>query len=155
MSKLSASNIDAVAYHLEQGCDNGNISREALALQLRSVAQEMRNYILELSTQSTQLEELKRQWVEATSALEQVYDLHNSEIAKLRATVEALDAAIVQRTNECLALTNDLDSANACIRQYAEYTGVIDAGTARSFVAYAVAWLAAHLAPVAQKETSE
>jgi hypothetical protein len=38
---LSAGNANAIAYNLEQGIDNGDISREALALWLRNIAKEL------------------------------------------------------------------------------------------------------------------
>jgi hypothetical protein len=39
---LEAGNLDAIAWHLEQGKDNGKISREALALFLRAVATKLK-----------------------------------------------------------------------------------------------------------------
>lgn len=38
---LTVSNLDAIAYHLEQGVDNGGVSKEALARFLRSVARDL------------------------------------------------------------------------------------------------------------------
>ncbi len=41
MSALSLGNLRSIAWHLEQGQDNGDITRDALALFLRSVADEL------------------------------------------------------------------------------------------------------------------
>jgi hypothetical protein len=38
---ITINNLDAIAYHLEIGKDNGDITKEALALFLRSVADDM------------------------------------------------------------------------------------------------------------------
>ena len=38
LSAISISNLEVIAYHLEQGQDNGGVTREALALFLRYVA---------------------------------------------------------------------------------------------------------------------
>ena len=42
MSALSASNLEAIAYHLENGMDNGSLSRDTLAAQLRLSADELK-----------------------------------------------------------------------------------------------------------------
>jgi hypothetical protein len=44
MSEISIGNLRAIAYHLEQGQDNGGLLKEALALQLRSVADELEKF---------------------------------------------------------------------------------------------------------------
>ena len=41
MNELSIGSLTAIAYHLEQGQDNGGLSKEALALFLRDVANEL------------------------------------------------------------------------------------------------------------------
>lgn len=41
MGKVKIGNLEAIAYHLEQGEDNGGISREALAIFLRSIVAEI------------------------------------------------------------------------------------------------------------------
>lgn len=46
---IKIGNLGAIAYHLEQGCDNGDITREALALFLRGVADEMKQLTAELA----------------------------------------------------------------------------------------------------------
>jgi hypothetical protein len=38
---IKTGNLRAIAYHLEQGHDNGNVTREALAEFLRGVADEL------------------------------------------------------------------------------------------------------------------
>ena len=38
---LTVSNLNAIAYHLEKGIDNGGVSKEALARFLRSVARDL------------------------------------------------------------------------------------------------------------------
>ena len=40
---IQAGNLNAIAYHLEQGQDNGNLSRQGLAAQLKSVAARLKN----------------------------------------------------------------------------------------------------------------
>lgn len=42
MKTLKIGNLEAIAYHLEQGHDNGGITREALAEFLRDVANELK-----------------------------------------------------------------------------------------------------------------
>jgi hypothetical protein len=41
---IKTGNLRAIAYHLEQGHDNGDITREALALFLRGVADEIEHH---------------------------------------------------------------------------------------------------------------
>lgn len=51
--ELIAGNMDAIAYHLEKGIDNGGVPRSALAMQLRNAAKEIRADPLTRETAAT------------------------------------------------------------------------------------------------------
>jgi len=46
---IVVSNLDAIAYHLEEGIDNGGVSKEDLALFLRSVARDLETEFMNCS----------------------------------------------------------------------------------------------------------
>ena len=78
--EMNITSLEAIAYHLEQGYDNGNISREGLASFLRSIA---------------------------------------SDVRKCNRDIIALDAAIVQRTNECFVLNTSVKDAVSAFNEIA------------------------------------